>query len=229
MLKIIGLRGKSRSGKNTLAEHLVKNHGFFELALADPMKRFLMEVFNVSPNLLWGPSNMREVEIGPPLPKMDIVSVQPDGSFTKVSEMDYGNPLTPRRLLQTLGTEWGRSMMKNVWIDYAFRVIEKMANSEGYIYDPLKGVVVHPQGRLNRWKGAIITDVRFDNESIALRDTGNTVVYINRPSSEGISPAGLHASETQVVHMPHERLLINDVGIDAFKAKGAQLLEDVLR
>lgn len=229
MLKIIGLRGKSRSGKNTLAAHLVQQYGYFEIALADPMKRFLMEVFDISPNLLWGHSSLREVEIGPPLPKIDVVSVQPDGSSTKMGEMPYGTPLTPRRLLQTLGTEWGRSMMENVWVNYTFRVIEKMAGSEGYVYDPLRGVVVHPQGRLTRWKGAIITDVRFDNESIALRDKGHTVVYLHRPSTEAPNPAMQHASETQVIKLPHERLLLNNVGIDAFKAKGAQLLEDVLR
>lgn len=228
-MKIIGLRGKSRSGKNTLAAHLVEHHGFFEIALADPMKRFIMDTFGINQNLLWGHSSLREVEIGPALPKLDMIRMNPDGSSVKVGEMSYGTKLTPRRLLQTLGTEWGRAMFENVWINYALKTIAKMSGSEGYIYDPTRGVVVNPKGTLNRWRGAVITDVRFDNESAVLRDEGATVVYIDRPSSEAdYNPHLQHASEHQVRYLSHERLLVNDTHLDGFKAKGVELLKDVL-
>ena len=35
---IIGLSGKKRAGKDSLAEHLIRNHGFIKVAFADPLR-----------------------------------------------------------------------------------------------------------------------------------------------------------------------------------------------
>lgn len=37
-LKLIGVHGKARSGKDTIANHLVDEHGFVRTAFADPLK-----------------------------------------------------------------------------------------------------------------------------------------------------------------------------------------------
>ena len=56
---IIGIAGNAGSGKDTVADHLVKNHGFVKVSLADPLKRICREVFDFSDEQLWGASEER--------------------------------------------------------------------------------------------------------------------------------------------------------------------------
>lgn len=42
--KLIGLYGYSRSGKDTIANYLVKNHGFERRAFADPLRKVLYNI-----------------------------------------------------------------------------------------------------------------------------------------------------------------------------------------
>ncbi len=42
---IIGITGKKRSGKDTIADYLVENYRYHKASLAAPMKRFAMDVF----------------------------------------------------------------------------------------------------------------------------------------------------------------------------------------
>lgn len=82
---------------------------------------------------------------------------------------------SPRRLLQTLGTEWGRGCVsKDLWVTLAVRRWEEA------------------------WKGAVtivVPDVRFQNEAEAIRDHGGQVWRIIRdvpPIAAGhVSEAGL--------------------------------------
>lgn len=79
---------------------------------------------------------------------------------------------SPRELLQTLGTEWGRnSVHQEIWIRRAMRRAERMG-----------GLVV-------------ITDVRYDNEAEAIRASGGVVWEIRR---QGAGIPGGHASEAGV-------------------------------
>lgn len=82
--------------------------------------------------------------------------------------------LTPRKLLQLLGTECGRQIIHpNIWVNALF------ADYKG-IDNPLeKG---HPEewGKPN-W---IITDVRFPNEAQAIKDRGGVVIRVNRDSEK---------------------------------------------
>ena len=79
---------------------------------------------------------------------------------------------SPRELLQTLGTEWGRdSVHQEIWIRRAMRRAEKMG-----------GLVV-------------VTDVRFDNEAKAIRATGGVIWEVRRV---GAGIPGNHSSEAGI-------------------------------
>lgn len=95
---IIGLMGKARSGKTSVAEVLEKKYGFKHFAFADSLKEKVMIEFGLSQEEVYG--KFKEVEI--PL---------------------YN--LTPREILQKVGTFY-RSIYENYWVDMIYNSIVKM-------------------------------------------------------------------------------------------------------
>jgi dephospho-CoA kinase len=45
MINIIGITGKKFSGKDTLGDYFVNNHGYIRLAFADALKNACAEIF----------------------------------------------------------------------------------------------------------------------------------------------------------------------------------------
>lgn len=83
--------------------------------------------------------------------------------------------LTPRKVLQTLGTEWGRNFSQDMWVDYALRVADKVL-SGGHNYSALDGLQEEPN-----MIGAgcvIITDGRFTNELLKVKLLGGVALRV---------------------------------------------------
>jgi hypothetical protein len=161
---IIGLSGYAQSGKDSTAELLCLNYGYTRLAFADPMRQALM-IIN---------------------PKLD--------SITRVSDLveDYGwdvakkNPEV-RRLLQVLGTDFGRKMLgDDVWINIALSGIK----SEDKI---------------------VISDVRYPNEAQAIKNLGGTVWRINRHNHSAVNG---HTSEHAMDNYMFNHVIYNDGTLD---------------
>lgn len=210
---IIGLAGQAGSGKDTVADVMVRDHGFCKVAIADPFKRFVAEVFQFSDEQMWGPSEKRN---------------EPDKRYRRCGGegrycgnplrcaqcgSPYGGPhneyLTPRYALQQLGSEWGRACYENVWIDYALRVADKLLhgsrddpNYHNY-YSPKSGLIF--VGGYDRPKGVVISDVRWPmgNEGTAIRKKGGQLVYIHNDGA-GLSDdaGGKHESERETRETP---------------------------
>jgi|JI9StandDraft_1071089.scaffolds.fasta_scaffold289912_2 hypothetical protein len=53
------LCGRSGAGKDTVGKYLEQAHGFRRIAIADPMKRIAMELFDLNLDQLWG--DLRDV------------------------------------------------------------------------------------------------------------------------------------------------------------------------
>lgn len=100
-----------------------------------------------------------------------------------------GNYYTIRQLLQKFGTEVGRSISPNLWVDILMRDYLK-AKSEGYEED---------------W---IITDVRFENEANAVRDNGGVLIQIVR--NTGLNDQ--HISETALDDYKNFDIVIENNG-----------------
>lgn len=93
--------------------------------------------------------------------------------------------VTPRRMMQTLGTEWGRETIDPaIWIKLAMREVDKSCD-----YDAV-----------------IIDDLRFENEATAVRERGGIVAHVIRDGIE----QGDHASESGVVQRAGDHVLFND-------------------
>lgn len=90
---VVGVIGKAGSGKDTVADHLVRDLGFTKMALADPIRRIVETVFFVDFSAYNTDREMRDR----PLP-------------------DYPN-WTVRKLQQIIGTEFFRvNVDEDVWI-----------------------------------------------------------------------------------------------------------------
>lgn len=110
------------------------------------------------------------------------------------------NPVTgfsPRYLMQTLGTEWGRNLDYNFWVNALFSEYQPKVN----------------------W---IITDVRFKNEAEIIRQHGGLVIRINRNTEEQDN----HPSETSLDNYAHFNAIIDNNGtLDELHIKLMNVLE----
>ena len=78
-MNLIAITGKARSGKDSIAEHLVASHEYTRIAFADPLKSAAQKIFGLSDAQTWD-AELKEVEV------------------------PYWG-MTPRRIFQLLGTE----------------------------------------------------------------------------------------------------------------------------
>jgi hypothetical protein len=140
-----------------VADILCRDHGFVRYALAKPIKDMLR-----------------------------VIGVDADNRETK----EKPNPIfgvSPRRMAQTLGTEWMRDTIhKDGWLLLA-DVFLRAAVDTGAA-------------------GVVITDVRFPNEAAWLAERDGVVWHIRRP---GICPVEAHASENGIGVYPGDLIIPN--------------------
>jgi hypothetical protein len=189
-MNIIGLSGLAGSGKDTAAAVLVERFGFVKISLADRIKRICADVFGWGPGRLWGPSEQRNA---------------PDP--------DLGG-LTARKALQHLGTEWGRAMYENIWVNRALGDARLVLNGADYSAE----FGVHDYGgALLSVPGVVIPDVRFPNEVAAIHAVGGRVWLIARPGAGLEGAAGAHASETGIDSLKVDGTIRNDRSLEDFQ------------
>lgn len=168
-MKILGISGKSRHGKDAIAERLVESHGFVRIALADALKAGAAAIFGLTQDQLYG-------------------------STKEVIDPRWGK--SPRQILQLLGTEAIRNVFgDDTWIR-ALRVkIDDVGPS--HVHMPGSGGCIRCgaqeiAGRC-RVVGVVIPDVRFPNEADAVLGWGGQVWRVVRPGVPAVNP---HVSET---------------------------------
>jgi len=199
---IIVLSGVRGSGKDTIGDILVRNHGFRKESFAEPLKRMVKEAFPAfTGEDLYGPSRNREREY-PQYPLSECpycggkieerrYHVSPEGAYIPgkggvwCTANEAHGPLprsvTPRIALQTLGTEWGRRLYKDVWVDACFSRIRRSEQDRGV---------------KDNW---VITDCRFLNEVQGSRRNGGVVVRLTRNLRSSTDD---HASEAEIRTIP---------------------------
>lgn len=149
-MRLIGIAGQARSGKDTLADYLLDNlsDDWTRSSFADPLKAML-----------------------------SVIGVDCSDDKKAVVSDDYG--VTPRHMMQTLGTEWGRNLIDgDIWVK-AF-------------------------ARLNAGKCVIVPDVRFENEAELVREHGVLIHLVGRGGIEGS-----HVSENPIEFKPGDIVIDN--------------------
>lgn len=138
----VGLTGPAGCGKDTAAVGLCNALGYERFAFADPIKDALAGMLSIDRGWL------------------------DDRAYKELPLEGLG--VSPRRLAQTLGTEWGRDVVdQDWWLKLMeFRSLE------------------HPL--------VVIPDVRFDNEASWIRGRGGIVIKLHRDNAGAVEA---HASE----------------------------------
>lgn len=250
---IVGLSGLAGSGKDFIADLLVKNHGFVKVALADPLKRICQDVFDFSDEQLWGPSEKRnqpDKRYFTGRVKTEIVDYEDARCLCyldKAVKNDYSEPteeemleyrkiyLTPRFALQFLGTEWGRNCYPQVWVDYTLRIAKKLLANDNHHYDPKHGLWQEDlgwhQNSDHKPNGVVISDVRFANEMVAIRAEGGKVVRIISDRATTLrGTAALHASEREQQEIPNssfDYILHNRTDLESLADELSKMLRDL--
>lgn len=143
---LIGLAGKAGAGKDSAADTLCRTFCFHRHSFAAPLKSMAKE--------------------------LGLTDAQLHDPALKEAPIDWLDGITPRRILQTLGTDWGRAMIHpDIWLRIAERTIRITFGD------------------------LVITDVRFDNEARLIRALGGQIWHIHRTCTtavpEHVSEAGI--------------------------------------
>lgn len=179
---LIGLTGYARSGKSTVAQILAQSHQFSRISLAEPLKAMTKALLS---------------QAGVPHHLIPYF-VYGNGKAVPIKEL---GGLTSRRIQQTLGTEWGREMIRqDIWIDIAMsKVREQFALG----------------------KSVVIDDVRFDNEVDAIFAEGGVITRVNNLKAVPVLP--VHKSE--ILPTAFHYLIDNDgKNMDLLRTKTARMV-----
>lgn len=221
--------GPAGSGKDTVAELVAKHFGGITVAQADPMKKMLLDWMGdiLTEEMLWGPSELRNsylklsefqksillANLDPLVDALEFVLKVTNHSVPREELESTVRPwarsalrpvegqVSPRTLLQTLGTEVGRSLHKDMWIDYAIWTAEKLLVGGSDCFRD-KGLVVDKHCR--GYNQVLITDGRFRNEILAVRKLGGLAVRV-LPAHDPQKNVGIagHASEVEMRTIPN--------------------------
>lgn len=169
MGKLVGLTGYKGKiagvGKDTAALYLTAHHAaqFRAIAFADPIRDAMLAIFG------WDRSYFEH---------------------PKKNEIDPRFNISPRKAMQTLGTEWGRNLINtDLWLILA-----------GARAAPMLGAGFD----------VLVTDVRFDNEADWIRSEGGVIWHIDRALAAGVGGEEGHKSEAGVAFKKGDYVINNN-------------------
>lgn len=178
---LIGLTGAAGCGKSTVSKHLREKHDFFDFSLAEPIYGMVSAMTGLT---------------------VDALKIRD----TKEQEIPWLG-LSPRELLQRIGTEFGRCVLgDDVWIKHLMRRIEATSSA----LERMTRGFARPH--------FAIADVRFDNEAEAIKAKGGEIWMISRDAKPCLSQAASsHSSEAGVSRRNIDRVIENNGTLEALK------------
>jgi len=135
----------------------------------------------------------------------------------------YIQRLTPRLLLQLLGTDCGRNIIHpNIWVNALMSEYKITESYRGVILN--KGVFTDADWKSNNAPNWIITDMRFPNELKAVKDRDGITIRVNRYDITGQGKLNPHSSETALDDAKFDYEIINDGTIEDLIKKVKKVL-----
>ena len=218
-MKVIAISGWKRSGKDTIANHLVDKHGFKRVGFADPLKDMVAEEYDI-PRVHCDDPEFKESPIMkyPVTPRDSFAKDIADIMFLELRNKEgkrsrYDNFVssqlhneqlywTPRALCILKGST-NRSVVSNYWVTCA-------VNKIGF-------------DQSHKEKTYVISDLRYKNEVEQLRSffgANLTTVRVNRfDSSPSVDP-----SERDLDNGQFDVVISNKGTLEELLAKAEALL-----
>lgn len=171
-----------RNGKTTIANHLIDSYGYTKVSFADPMRNMLKTLL---------------LDCGTPAQEIERYFTKDKYEIIPEVGTSY------RRLLTTLGTEWGRQLInKNLWVKPTVSLIRQLVNKN------------YP---------VVIDDMRFMSEYEGLKAISAMYIRVERPGAYPnpriqqirrllyfVPVIGAHRSEGELNRVKPSATLIND-------------------
>lgn len=155
---LFGIAGPARSGKDTVADFIIALRGGRRYSFADPIRNMLKAI-GIDMNQPYWQARKEQ-----PIPILGV---------------------SPRRMMQTLGTEWGRQLIHpDLWL-----------------------IIAEGERALSKDEPMVISDVRFENEAAWIRNSGGRMIHVTRANAAKIEP---HASENGVGREPQDVVIENN-------------------
>lgn len=148
-MRLIGIAGQAGSGKDAAAAYLVEKYGVTRYSFADPLKEGVKTMLGLTDEHVNGALKEKVVpELG----------------------------VSPRRIMQTLGTEWGRDTIRHdLWVLLAEKRWRAMQGES--------------------CGGMVIADIRFEDEADFVDRNGGLVVHLVRTDAVQVEA---HQSEAGI-------------------------------
>lgn len=172
------------SGKSEVARVLCEEHGYTRVKFADGLKLMTSAFL---------------AYLGYAHETIDRMI---EGDLKEATVPEVG--VSPRRLMQTLGTEWGReAVCPDLWVRATMARVNVLRT---------RGIPV------------VVDDVRFPNEHAALTEAGAYLVTVYRPDAP--RGPGHHRSEGTLDDALFDDCLVNDGTLDDLRAAARTLPTD---
>lgn len=223
-MSIIAFCGNTNSGKDEAAK-VFASRGFRHRSFAGPVKDIVGDLFGFTHDQLYGPPQSRnEIDERFNMQAMwysvearcegaqDVISRQlfPDEPMMQAAakaalevwlvsfQRSYPRDISPRMVLQSFGTEFGRRLDPNIWTNFLLREAAK---------DTL----------------TVVSDVRFANEAKAVRNAGGAVIRIIRKDTDHkASAVGIENHVSEQLDIPNDHItwfISNDDTLEVFHEK----------
>lgn len=178
-IKLIGLTGKMGSGKSTAIKFITK----------------------------WAGRNKRDIK---PLKFAQPLYDMQEYIYDRISPV-YTRPddfVKDRKLLQWLGTEWGRdTIRKTLWGDIFAEAFTTWSKNEAVI--------------------VVSDDVRFDTEAELIHKLGGKIIQLTRSSGDDVTHGGAsgHASEAGINQKFVDFVVDNNGSLEEYEMRLYETLE----
>ena len=175
---LIGIAGPAQSGKSTMAgefRRIIEFRGqkYAEKPFAGPLKRMLASIGVDTSDL---------------------------SKNAPVAFLD--GQITPRIMMQTLGTEWGRALLPDLWL----RVWQHELDDSAHC--------------------VCVPDIRFNNEAELIRELGGVIIHVQRKPTAAMLAVPAHASEAGITCVNGDIIFRNDRGIEKMAQLAASILDN---
>lgn len=196
---VIGVQGYKRSGKDTIADHLVNSYNFERYSFANPIKEACKHLFGFTDEQVYG--DLKDV-------------------------VDYNWNITPRYALQIMGTEIFQydiqeriPELKVIGRTHWVKRFEMWYNDQLILQNEMNNF--ENDGTFH----VVIPDVRFQHEVDGIRKVGGKIIKVIRP---GLPLNDAHPSEMEQNAITDiDYIVMNDSDIPALYKKMDEIMLDI--